>query len=230
MTLAVGQCHDDNAGLGIMLADKPAATGGGFDCLAVEIARLYCDEMLTLKDGTVVHVGIRCCLDLAAARGLRGSRGKTACLCGCRAAQKQAYQGDNNLEDLPDGNGIEVWLPRDVPLRSKCSLVQLGDRHSQLQFAAGCCARSSTRLEARGYPRLAGLGAACTVTKTCSPTGPTFIDAAKAQLHATNLEADGGDESAANEYVNTMKAHADVHVDQLLFKPPIVETGADIFI
>eukprot|EP00965_Chrysotila_dentata_P144924 4785973-Pleurochrysis_carterae.AAC.1 len=27
-----------------------------------------------------------------------------------------------------------------------------------------------------------------------------------------------------------MKVHADGHVDQLLFKPPVVEAGADIFI
>eukprot|EP00965_Chrysotila_dentata_P118964 3933482-Pleurochrysis_carterae.AAC.1 len=203
MTLAVGQCHDDNAGLGIMLTDKPAAKGGGFDCLAVEIARLCRDEMLTLKDGTVVRAGIRCCLDLAAARGLRGSRGKTACLCGCRAAQKQAYPGDNTLEDLPDGNGIEVWLrARDV-LRSKCSWGSDILSYDSLRAAAHVPPQD-------WKPEFSGPWH-CMHCDQDMFTNWAEFDAAKAQLHATKLEADGGDESAANEYVNTMKVHADGH-------------------
>eukprot|EP00965_Chrysotila_dentata_P111614 3690341-Pleurochrysis_carterae.AAC.1 len=68
--------------------DSVAGKGGkGVSCLAMEIEQLYSSPFLELLDGSSVRVGIRCCLDLAAVRGMRGVRGKGAALCGCQGKE-----------------------------------------------------------------------------------------------------------------------------------------------
>eukprot|EP00965_Chrysotila_dentata_P216618 6189478-Pleurochrysis_carterae.AAC.1 len=85
-TLAIGQHHDDSHGLPLIMHRKQAAEGKAGDevtCLAEEIAALYKSNSLVLEDGQAIRCNVRCCLDLAAARGMRRCRGKAACLCGC---------------------------------------------------------------------------------------------------------------------------------------------------
>eukprot|EP00965_Chrysotila_dentata_P175530 5794292-Pleurochrysis_carterae.AAC.1 len=124
MRLAMGQCHDDNAGLGLMLSDKPLAKAGRCDgaSLADEIASPYRRETLALKDETTVKCRVKCCLDLAAARGLRGSRGKAVCLCTCRSLQKQSYPGDETLADLPDV-GAQTFYPSTLILQAAAHMT-----------------------------------------------------------------------------------------------------------
>eukprot|EP00965_Chrysotila_dentata_P164646 5435929-Pleurochrysis_carterae.AAC.1 len=53
---------------------------------------------------------VRCCLDLAAARGMRCSRGKTACLCACSGKKgRQQLPGDGDIPSIPAGNTIAEW-------------------------------------------------------------------------------------------------------------------------
>eukprot|EP00965_Chrysotila_dentata_P027494 913175-Pleurochrysis_carterae.AAC.1 len=121
VTLAVGQCHDDNNGLALMLTGRATTTGGITGGLASEMETLYHRERLLLADGREMECKIKCCLDLAAARELRGSMGETACLCACRAPEKRSYPGDNSLPDLPAENGLEAWLAARDVLRGRCS-------------------------------------------------------------------------------------------------------------
>eukprot|EP00965_Chrysotila_dentata_P072124 2383178-Pleurochrysis_carterae.AAC.1 len=44
------------------------------------------------------------CLDLAAARAMRVSRGKAACLCACRTMSSlQSYPGNGDIPAIPEG-------------------------------------------------------------------------------------------------------------------------------
>eukprot|EP00965_Chrysotila_dentata_P160037 5284698-Pleurochrysis_carterae.AAC.1 len=74
LTLAIAQHKDDATGLPKMLHSKLSAlgkAGRNVTCLATEIEQLYRCPRLDLLDGTHVQCGIRCCLDLAAVRGMR---------------------------------------------------------------------------------------------------------------------------------------------------------------
>eukprot|EP00965_Chrysotila_dentata_P205546 6183023-Pleurochrysis_carterae.AAC.1 len=83
LTLTIAQHKDDATGLPKMLHSKLSVTGHegrNVTCLAAEIEQLYSNPVLALLDGSLVRCGVRCCLDLAAVRGMRGVRGKGAAL------------------------------------------------------------------------------------------------------------------------------------------------------
>eukprot|EP00965_Chrysotila_dentata_P074399 2457337-Pleurochrysis_carterae.AAC.1 len=50
----------------------PGKAGRGVTSLASEIEQLYTTPSPNLLDGSSVRCGVRCCLDLAAVRGMRG--------------------------------------------------------------------------------------------------------------------------------------------------------------
>eukprot|EP00965_Chrysotila_dentata_P139758 4620463-Pleurochrysis_carterae.AAC.1 len=80
-----------------------ARSSDGVTCLASEIEQLYCSSVLDLLDGSRVRVGIRCCLDLAAVRGMRGVRGKGAALCGCQGKEgRQRVPGEDEIPCVGD--------------------------------------------------------------------------------------------------------------------------------
>eukprot|EP00965_Chrysotila_dentata_P014042 465492-Pleurochrysis_carterae.AAC.1 len=90
LTLAIAQHKDDAVGLPKILHAKLSVDGQegrNITSLASEIEQLYMTTTLTLLDGTCVRCDIRCCLDLAAVRGMRGVRGKGAALCGCQGKE-----------------------------------------------------------------------------------------------------------------------------------------------
>eukprot|EP00965_Chrysotila_dentata_P041257 1368839-Pleurochrysis_carterae.AAC.4 len=221
MTLAVGQCHDDNGGLRLMLTDTTAAKGGGFNSLASDIAQLYHNKKLQRKVW-LVDCGVRCCLDLAAAHGLRGSRGKTACFCACCASDKRSHPGDGKLADLPDGDGVAAWLQARDVLRSECSWSKEILSYSLLHDAA--------HAPPPDWDPEADGAWGCRHCGQNVFTDWASFEEAKARLAAMREAADGGNEDVAKEYLSCMKVHADGHFDQLLYQPPVVEAGADIFI
>eukprot|EP00965_Chrysotila_dentata_P207394 6184072-Pleurochrysis_carterae.AAC.1 len=111
LTLAVGQYKDDARGLPRLLHEKHSAAGkrgNAVACLAAEIEALYTNPSHTLLDGSVVRVGIRCCLDLAAVRGMRACRGKAAALCNCRgkAGLQTVPAGVEGIPFIPEGNDL----------------------------------------------------------------------------------------------------------------------------
>eukprot|EP00965_Chrysotila_dentata_P159323 5262952-Pleurochrysis_carterae.AAC.4 len=87
VTFAIRQHHDDATGLDVMLRCKNTYAGkeggGAVTCLAEEINQVYASGMLRLGDNSMVKCDLRCCLDLVAAQGMHGSRGKSVCYCGC---------------------------------------------------------------------------------------------------------------------------------------------------
>ena len=64
------------------------------------------------------------CFDLAAARGIRGCKGKAACFCACKGKkQLQAYPGDGTVPSLPDvvGDELAEWKAAEGVLASVCA-------------------------------------------------------------------------------------------------------------
>eukprot|EP00965_Chrysotila_dentata_P076878 2538195-Pleurochrysis_carterae.AAC.1 len=77
LTLAIGQHKDNASGLSRLMHSKDAVVGkDGVEvtCLATEIEKLYNTPQLTPNDGSLDQCGIKCCLDLAAVRGMRSCR------------------------------------------------------------------------------------------------------------------------------------------------------------
>eukprot|EP00965_Chrysotila_dentata_P250907 6209715-Pleurochrysis_carterae.AAC.1 len=125
LTLAIGQHHDDSTGLALMLRRKtafPGKEGGGaVTSLAEEIKEVYTSGRVRLSDSSEVPCGLRCCLDLVAARGMRGSRGKSACYCGCQGqGGRQMLPGDGEVEAIPDGDDLATWREAERILLQHC--------------------------------------------------------------------------------------------------------------
>eukprot|EP00965_Chrysotila_dentata_P010989 357576-Pleurochrysis_carterae.AAC.1 len=79
MPLCIGQRHDNAQGIHSIIGEKAHAKGGGQDefgnkCIADEVNYLHKFQQLTLEAGTTVNLGVKCCLDLAAARAMRWFR------------------------------------------------------------------------------------------------------------------------------------------------------------
>eukprot|EP00965_Chrysotila_dentata_P002857 92842-Pleurochrysis_carterae.AAC.1 len=80
-TLTIGQHHDNTSGLIAMMHRKRAAVNKSsaiVTSLAEDINELHRSGTIMLQDDRTVKCNIRCCLDLAAARGMRSCRGKAA--------------------------------------------------------------------------------------------------------------------------------------------------------
>eukprot|EP00965_Chrysotila_dentata_P257313 6212848-Pleurochrysis_carterae.AAC.2 len=129
MTLAVGQVKD-NALLGLraMLGDG-ISSGNGADILELREAGVVGVDIVE-DDGSewtiVNHCEAVACLNLAAARGIRASQGKSACFCGCRgAAALQAYPGCDTVPSLPTpattGSCVSTWREAEAMLAAFCS-------------------------------------------------------------------------------------------------------------
>eukprot|EP00965_Chrysotila_dentata_P169943 5609465-Pleurochrysis_carterae.AAC.1 len=80
------------------------------------------DVMIDRWDWVVVnHCKPTACLVLAAARGMRACRGKSAFLCGCAgAASLQSYPGNDKVTAIPEGDTVADWRAAEAILRSAC--------------------------------------------------------------------------------------------------------------
>eukprot|EP00965_Chrysotila_dentata_P223466 6193584-Pleurochrysis_carterae.AAC.7 len=85
--------------------------GVGVVCLAAEIGQLYYRPQLDLSDGSCVACRLRCCLDFAAVRGMRGVRGKGSAPYGCQ--EKEGRQEETGVE--------ATWREAEEILRAHCS-------------------------------------------------------------------------------------------------------------
>eukprot|EP00965_Chrysotila_dentata_P040233 1335619-Pleurochrysis_carterae.AAC.2 len=139
------------------------AKGTGDSSMAEDIALLYKAKSLVLNDNTAVRCDIRCCLDLAAARGMRSCRGKAAFLCAC--------QGKEGRQQLPgDGTVCRKFLtvaafPCGTQLARSCSNIA--------RMAASSCATSRCEMPHTYLP----------------PTGTSLVHGAVVTASATSSRA-----------------------------------------
>eukprot|EP00965_Chrysotila_dentata_P006241 203668-Pleurochrysis_carterae.AAC.1 len=141
MTLAVGRVKDNAERLRHMLGD------GISSGIAADIHQLstsgvvFFDASIDGSEWVVVgHCQPTACLDLAAARGMRACRGKSACLCGCAgAASLQSYPGNGKIAAIPDcdgdGDALAEWRTAEAILRSACSFKSELMEYSSLEAA-----------------------------------------------------------------------------------------------
>eukprot|EP00965_Chrysotila_dentata_P164715 5438693-Pleurochrysis_carterae.AAC.1 len=142
LTLAIEQCKDDMTGLPKMLHNKSAAEGKEGICvtsLAEEIEMLYNRPRLQLLDGSEVDCGIKCCLELAAVRGMRSCRGKAAALCSCRGKQgRQMLPDEDGVSALLDGDDLAAWRAASAILEEHCTFGSELMSYLPLLDAAHC--------------------------------------------------------------------------------------------
>eukprot|EP00965_Chrysotila_dentata_P263459 6214835-Pleurochrysis_carterae.AAC.2 len=106
-------------------------------CLAAEIEQLYSSPVLDLLDGSRVRCSIRCCLNLAAVRGMRGIRGKGAALCGCQGKEgRQRLPGDDGIPCIGEGNDLATWHDTESVLKSHCTFGSELMQYNSLRSAA----------------------------------------------------------------------------------------------
>eukprot|EP00965_Chrysotila_dentata_P143785 4750845-Pleurochrysis_carterae.AAC.1 len=199
MTLAIGQHKDNSSGLRKMLHSKTSAVGKSgteVTCLASEIETLYNTPKLELNDGTCVTCGVKCCLDLAAVRGMRSCRGKAAALCACRGkAGRQMLPGDDDIPALLDStvDDAAAWSHAYSILRKHCSYGSELMSYSSLRDAAHCPPPDynfSTPWS-------------CSHCEKAVFTSWADYNAQKAALEELKEQADSGDELAEKLYNKT---------------------------
>eukprot|EP00965_Chrysotila_dentata_P119334 3944958-Pleurochrysis_carterae.AAC.3 len=233
LTLAIAQHHDDFSGLDTILHRKSSApdkAGLEVTCLAEEIEDLYWRKKLRLENTKVVECNIKCCLDLAAARGMRGSRGKTACLCGCQGKEgRQKLPGDDGIPPIPpaaaDGaDHLAVWTAVQNDILSKhCSYNSSLMSFVSLQAAAHIPPDSWD--PSRGGPWR------CPHCKELVFGCWADFEAAKATYISLRDRAKSTKDKQAMAELNTLLGkHASMHLDQTLFSQPVLRVGTDIFI
>eukprot|EP00965_Chrysotila_dentata_P206800 6183754-Pleurochrysis_carterae.AAC.1 len=225
LTLAIGQYKDDAGGLPKLLHSKTAAEGKGgigIDCLASEINGLYTRPRLQLNDGSVVDCHLRCCLDLAAVRGMRSCRGKAAALCNCRGKPgRQMLPGDDGIGAIPNGDDLPAWRLAQQLLEQHCGFGSNIMSYASLLDAAHCPPPDHDFTLSPWRCRH------CEIDVFYSWKD---FKAAKAELQALKDLSDGGDKDAEKQYLKVMREHAETHLDQSKFRPPVLQAGTDIFI
>eukprot|EP00965_Chrysotila_dentata_P196343 6177517-Pleurochrysis_carterae.AAC.2 len=128
MTVAVSAVKDNLMGRRTIMGD------GCSSGIAAEICELREAKVLAIdvRDTTALdgecdmvclgHCTPLACLDFAAARAMRASRGKCACLCACRGkSEMQAYPGDGIIPPIPEGNDVATWHAAAAILREHCA-------------------------------------------------------------------------------------------------------------
>eukprot|EP00965_Chrysotila_dentata_P055549 1842847-Pleurochrysis_carterae.AAC.2 len=224
-TIAIGLHKDDSSGLPSMMHNKSVHAGkDGLEvtCLAEEIELLHRERRLKLLDGRVVPCDVRCCLDLAAVRGMRGCRGKAAALCGCRGKEgRQSLPGEDGIPAIPDGESLSTWAAARQILATHCS------------FGSSLMSSASLRDAAHVPPSSWDPGAGAWHCRHCNRDVYSSWEeykADKAALQALKAAKADGDKTAGKEVDKIMGEHAASHLDQLKFVPPVLDTGTDIFI
>eukprot|EP00965_Chrysotila_dentata_P063576 2106370-Pleurochrysis_carterae.AAC.4 len=140
LTLAIAQHKDDACGLLKVphVKDNVAGKDGkGVTCLAMKIEQLYFSPYLELLDGSSVRVGIRCCLDLATVRGMRGVWGKEAALCGCQGKEgMQMVPGEDWISPISDADDLATWINAECILKENCCFGSAVMEYDSLLSAA----------------------------------------------------------------------------------------------
>eukprot|EP00965_Chrysotila_dentata_P257084 6212763-Pleurochrysis_carterae.AAC.3 len=208
-----------------MLRRKRAFPGkeGGVTSLAEEINAIYASNVLHAARREPVACKIRCCLDFAAARGMRGSRGKSACYCGCQGkAGRQMLPGDGVVEGLPEGNDLEAWEAAQAILRAHCS------------YGSELMSYTSLRDAVLVPPLDHDFASGPWVCRHCNRSvfaSRAEFDSAKAALAELKERGRSGDaDTALTEYNKIMRDHADGHLDQSLYVEPVLDAATDIFV
>eukprot|EP00965_Chrysotila_dentata_P052419 1738825-Pleurochrysis_carterae.AAC.1 len=213
---------DNSRGLVKILHKKSSlADSRGVTCLAEELAQLYKAPLLELLGGEQVVCSDRCCLDLAAVRGMRGVRGKGAALCGCQGKEgRQKVPGEDSIPAVGDGDDVATWLAALEVLRSHCS------------YGSPLMAYESLRSTAHVPPVDYDFSQPwhCTHCDRDVFSSCAEYDSAVQALNNLKAQADSGDEKAEKQYAKIMSEHFHAHLGQTLFVPPVIEAGSDIFI
>eukprot|EP00965_Chrysotila_dentata_P066942 2216197-Pleurochrysis_carterae.AAC.1 len=209
-----------------MLRPKPALRGGSetsgvTSLLADEIEQLYYTPSLDLLSGARVKIGVRCCLDLAAVRGLREVRGKGAALCGCQGKEgRQRIPGEDDVPSIGEGDDLLTWKEAHEILKAYCYCDS-----SLLSYES---LRSAAHVPPDDYVYTHPW--CCPHCEQDMFFSRDEYEAAVAALQGLKEKVDAGDEAAEKQYAKVMSAHAQGHLDQMLFVTPVLQTGTDIFI
>lgn len=225
VTLAVAQHHDDACGLARIMHEKKLAVEStvGAVALALEIEQLYSKPSLTLHDGTTVRVGIKMCLDLAAARGMRGCRGKVACLCSCKGREgRQKLPGDGTIPAIEAGDSIDCWKTAEAVLQNACAF------NSELMSAESL--RAAAHLPPSSWDFTADGPWTCRHCSKVVWRSWTELEAERMHVAELRARADAGEVDASKALTSLLGKHADTHLDQLYLCAPVVHAGTDVFI
>eukprot|EP00965_Chrysotila_dentata_P096028 3172662-Pleurochrysis_carterae.AAC.1 len=226
LTLAISQHKDNSEGLPKMLHHKESVEGkegAGVVCLAAEIEQLYSTPQLQLTDGSSVACGLRCCLDLAAVRGMRGVGGKGAALCGCQGKEgRQKIPGEDGIPEVGNGGDLATWRESEIVLKEHCTF------NSELMHYESV--RSAAHIPPEDYDYTTPWH--CPHCKKDVFSSRREFDDARAGLASLKASylADDENKEAAAAYDKIMSDHSRTHLDQQLFMAPVLKVGTDIFI
>ena len=228
MTLAVGQHHDNAAGISAIIGgDAPSPIASEISDVA-EAGTLDLHGGITLTDDDGADVELTCppcepviCLDLAAARSMRQCRGKTACVCNCT--------GKEGLQGCPGVNG-RAEIPADATWEEAEKLLAV-----DCGYDTDIMSYPSLRMACHDVPDefdWAKGGWRCTHKgcggKVVYPTRESYV-AAKAAHEALVLEAAKNKEKA-KELTAKLKDHAEGHLDAILFAKIPIRIGTNRYI
>eukprot|EP00965_Chrysotila_dentata_P118746 3926421-Pleurochrysis_carterae.AAC.3 len=219
MTLCIGQHHDDALGIPKLLGVKAAGKGSSTPCIADDFNAINRTGSLLLLGGESVDTKIKLCLDLAAARGLRGSRGKSACLCTCSGKDKHQYPGNGTSPAVPDGDSLDTWHRARAILKRHCTYGAPIMTHSSLREATHQVP-SNWEFDRDGAWRC----------RHCDRDGfhswSEYL-ADKAALEALRTAANGGDKQAVKDLAAILKEHADGHLDVIKYHNMVLDVNSD---
>eukprot|EP00965_Chrysotila_dentata_P193025 6175500-Pleurochrysis_carterae.AAC.2 len=227
-TLAIGQHHDDASGLKLMLRRKRVYTGkesgGSVTSIADEINAIYAINVLHVAGGEQIPCRIRCCVDLIAARGICGSRGKSACYCGCQGnAGRQMLPGNGVVDELPEGDGLEVWQAGHSIMRKHCSYGS-----DLMSFTS---LRDAAHVPPLDHDFVSGPWVCQHCNRTVYFSSRSEFDSAKASVSELKERGRSGDnDQALTEYNKIMWDHAEGHLDQTLYVEPVLDAATSIFV
>ena len=231
MSLAVGQYHDNAAGINAIIgADAPTAIADEFSTVA-ESGELDLEEPLTLTTDDGGEVEVTCapcepviCLDLAAARAMRQCKGKTACVCNCVGkAGLQGCPGVGGRAEMPEGDDEATWLKAEELLKADCGYGSEIMSYASLQMA--CHVVPDDFDWSKGGWRCTHAGCAGRVVFA----NLAAYAHARVTLKALR-EAAAEDDVKAKELKDFLKEHADGHLDAILFGIIVIRVGTDRYI
>eukprot|EP00965_Chrysotila_dentata_P131450 4345318-Pleurochrysis_carterae.AAC.3 len=228
MTVAVAAVKDNLHGQRTILGDS--STSG----IAAEICELRLIRVLDVDlydvdavDGDcdlvcLSHCNPLACLDLAAARAMRASRGKCACLCACRGkSQLQAYPGDGSIPPIPDGDDETTWHAAVSILREHCAYGS-----DVMSFES---LRTAAHVPPEDHDFDAGPWRCCFCDDIIIWSSREEFDAERARVAALEVAAADNDEEKKVLDKLLMK-HAETHMDAIYLQAPVVKTGTDFYI
>eukprot|EP00965_Chrysotila_dentata_P220479 6191801-Pleurochrysis_carterae.AAC.1 len=225
MTLAVGQVKDNAPGLRVILGDG-VSFGIGADFLELQQAGVVWVDIV--EDGSEWTLVNYCqpvgCLDLAAARGMRASRGKSACLCACHgAAALQAYPGCETVLPIPStGTSLATWREAEAVIAGFCSYDSDLMSYESLE-AAGHVPPTKWDFETDG-------AWSCMHCQSVVWRSRAEFEAAKAELNVFAMRAADDDDAAQKTLDTIMREHAKTHLDATYLCAPVVRVGTSFFV